>query len=277
MRFVRMKGGDQVPALGIGTWNRGERADRRDQEIDVLKLAFDLGLTLVDTAEMYGSGGAEMIVGEAVVGRRDEIYIVSKIYPHNASAKLAPTACENSLKRLRTDRIDLYLLHWRGSYPLAETVEVFERLKTQGKIRHWGVSNFDVSDLDELSALPNAANCAANQVLYSLEERGIEWQLLPDCRKAQIAVMAYCPLGQGHLAKAKPLVALARKHSVTPAAIALAWLHQMPGVIAIPKTSQASHMRANAVAASLSLDQEDLDVLDRAYPPPKRKQPLAMT
>jgi len=277
MRFVQLKTGVKVPALGVGTWRMGESAARRKQETDVLRLAFDLGLTLVDTAEMYGDGGAETVVGDAVAGRRDEIFIVSKIYPHNASAGLAPAACEKSLKHLRTDRIDLYLLHWRGSHPLAETIAAFERLKLEGKILNWGVSNFDVSDMDEFMALPHGKNCAANQVLYSLEERGIEWQLLPGCQEAQIAVMAYCPLGQGDLADDRPLVPIARKHGVTPAAIALAWLLRQPGVIAIPKTSQPDRMRQNAAAAGLELDKDDLKILDKAYPPPTRKRPLATT
>ena len=277
MRFVQLKTGVKVPALGVGTWRMGESVARRKQESDVLRLAFDLGLTLVDTAEMYGEGGAETVLGDAVAGRRDEIFIVSKIYPHNASARLAPAACEKSLKHLRTDRIDLYLLHWRGSHPLAETVAVFEKLKREGKILNWGVSNFDVSDMDELIALTHGKNCAANQVLYSLEERGIEWQLLPDCQAAQIAVMAYCPLGQGKLADDRPLKPIARKYGVTPAAIALAWLLRQPGVIAIPKTSHPDRMRENAAAAGLELDKDDLKILDKAYPPPTRKRPLATT
>src|SRR5262245_16671148 len=221
MRYAQFGESERVPALGVGTWRMGENASRRGNEVGVLKLALDMGLTLVDTAEMYGEGGAEEVVGEAVAHRRDEVFIVSKVYPHNASARLMPQACERSLKRLRTDRLDLYLLHWRGSHPLAETVETFERLKRQGKIRHWGVSNFDVSDMKELGALPAGGNCVANQVLYSLEERGIEWQLLPECQKAGIAVMAYCPLGQGRLVGNRALAAVARKHEVTPVAIAL--------------------------------------------------------
>jgi diketogulonate reductase-like aldo/keto reductase len=255
----------------------GEKAALRRDEVAVLKLAFDLGLRLVDTAEMYGEGGAETVVGEAVAGRRDEIYIVSKVYPHNASARLMPGACELSLKRLNTDRIDLYLLHWRGAHPLAETVEAFERLRNQGKIRHWGVSNFDVHDMEELQALAPGSNCAANQVLYSLSERGIEWQLLPDCVKARVAIMAYCPLGQGGLVDDKALLPIARKHRVTPAAVAHAWLLRRPGVIAIPKTSHPERMRDNARGADLKLDEDDLKALDRSYPPPRRKRPLATT
>jgi diketogulonate reductase-like aldo/keto reductase len=277
MRYVQLKSGEKVPALGAGTWRMGEKAALRRDEVAVLKLAFDLGLRLVDTAEMYGEGGAEIIVGEAVAGRRDEIFIVSKVYPHNASARHMPGACERSLKRLNTDRIDLYLLHWRGSHPLVETVEAFERLREQGKIRHWGVSNFDVDDMEELEALASGRHCIANQVLYSLSERGIEWQLLRDSLRARIAVMAYCPLGQGTLVDDKALLPVARKHRVTPAAIALAWLLARQGVIAIPKTSSLERMRDNAKAADLVLDPDDLKLLDEAYPPPRRKRPLATT
>jgi diketogulonate reductase-like aldo/keto reductase len=277
MRYVQFGNSERVPALGVGTWRMGENGSRCRDEVAVLKLAIDLGLTLIDTAEMYGEGGAEKIVGEAVAGRREEVFIVSKVYPHNASARLMPQACERSLKRLGTDRLDLYLLHWRGSHPLAETVETFERLKQQGKIHRWGVSNFDVSDMKELASLPAGGKCIANQVLYSLEERGIEWQLLPECRKAQIAIMAYCPLGQGRLVAHKALAPLARKHEVTPAAIALAWLLSKPGVIAIPKTTHAERMRDNAKAGDVVLDAEDLAALDAAFPPPRRKNALAMT
>jgi diketogulonate reductase-like aldo/keto reductase len=277
MRYVQLNTGERVPALGVGTWRMGENSARRGEEVKVLKLAFDLGLNLVDTAEMYGEGGAETVVGDAVAGRRDEIFIVSKVYPHNASAAQMPLACEKSLKRLKIDRIDLYLLHWRGSVPLSETVAAFERLKAQGKIRQWGVSNFDVSDMDELAALPGGGGCVANQVLYSLEERGIEWRLLPASRERRIAVMAYCPLGQGRIVDDKTLLPIARKHDVAPATIALAWLLKNPGVIAIPKTSHEGRLRENAAAADLVLDAADLQVLDKAYPPPSRKRPLAMT
>jgi diketogulonate reductase-like aldo/keto reductase len=277
MRYVQLNTGERVPALGVGTWRMGENFARRGEEVKVLKLAFDLGLNLVDTAEMYGEGGAETVVGDAVAGRRDEIFIVSKVYPHNASAAQMPLACEKSLKRLKIDRIDLYLLHWRGSVPLSETVAAFERLKAQGKIRQWGVSNFDVSDMDELAALPGGGGCVADQVLYSIEERGIEWRLLPASRERRIAVMAYCPLGQGRIVDDKALLPIARKHDVAPATIALAWLLKNPGVIAIPKTSHEGRLRENAAAADLVLDAADLQVLDKAYPPPTRKRPLAMT
>jgi diketogulonate reductase-like aldo/keto reductase len=211
-----------------------------------------------------------------VAGRRDDVFIVTKLYPHNATFDGTMAACERSLQHLATDRIDLYLLHWRGSSPLAETVEAFERLKEQGKIRHWGVSNFDTDDMEELLALPAGRNCAASQVLYNLGQRGIEWQLLPDCRKRGIAIMAYSPLAQGPLAAHRALAPIARKHGVTPATIAIAWTIRAPGVIAIPKTSDPERMRENAVAADLVLDREDLASLDRAFPPPTRKRPLAL-
>lgn len=233
-------------------------------------------MTLIDTAEMYGAGRAEKIVGRAVAGARDEVFIVSKLYPHNATFDGTMAACERSLERLATGHIDLYLLHWRGSSPLAETVEAFERLKEQGKIRHWGVSNFDSDDMEELLALPAGRNCAANQVLYNLNQRGIEWQLLPECRKREIPIMAYSPLAQGPLARHRALAPIARKHGVAPATIALAWTIRASGVIAIPKTSDRDRMRENAAAADLILDRDDLAALDRAFPPPARKHPLAL-
>ena len=199
MRTVTLKTGEKVPVLGLGTWRMGERASERAAELKAVKLGLELGIRLVDTAEMYGEGKAEEIVGEAMGRLRDEIYLVSKVYPHNASRKGAIAACERSLKRLKTDRLDLYLLHWRGSHPLAETVEAFEALKKDGKIRNWGVSNLDAGDMDELAGVPNGKNCASNQVLYHLGSRGIEWELLAKCQKAKIMVMAYSPLGQGPL------------------------------------------------------------------------------
>jgi len=276
MRFFQWRTGENLPVLGAGTWNMGENGARADDEVEVLKLALDLGLTLIDTAEMYGAGGAEKIVGRAAAGGRDEVFIVSKVYPHNATFDGTMAACERSLQRLATGHIDLYLLHWRGSSPLADTVEAFERLKEQGKIRHWGVSNFDTDDMEELLALPAGRNCAANQVLYNLNQRGIEWQLLPECRKREVPIMAYSPLAQGPLARHRALAPIARKHGVTPATIALAWTIRGPGVIAIPKTSDRDRMRENAAAADLILDRDDLAALDRAFPPPSRKNPLAL-
>ena len=211
-------------------------------------------MTLIDTAEMYGEGGAEEVVAEAVKGRRDEAFIVSKVYPHNASRTGAIAACERSLKRLKTDRIDLYLLHWRGSHPLADTVAAFERLKADGKIRAWGVSNLDIDDMAELAGVPTGRNCVANQVLYHLGSRGIEWDLIGDCAKRKVAVMAYSPLGQGRILRDKALAKVAERHGVSAAAIALAWTMRHPHVIAIPKASRPEHVRENLVAADLDAD-----------------------
>jgi diketogulonate reductase-like aldo/keto reductase len=277
MRTVTLKTGKDVPVLGLGTWRMGERASERATEVSALKLGIDLGIRLVDTAEMYGEGKAEEIVADAVAGRRDDIFIVSKVYPHNASRKGAIAACERSLKRLKTDRIDLYLLHWRGSHPLAETVEAFETLKNDGKIKSWGVSNFDAGDMRELEGLPDGRHCASNQVLYHLGSRGIEWELLPHCQKAKVMVMAYSPLGQGPILRKPALKTVADKHGCDVAAVALAWVLRHPGVIAIPKASNAEHVRANMRALDVKLDAEDLKALDAGFPPPRRGAPLDMT
>ena len=277
MRFVFLRTGEKVPVLGIGTWHMGERKAERPAEVAALKTALDLGLNLIDTAEMYGEGGAEEMVAEAMAGRRDQVYLVSKVYPHNASRKGTVAACERSLKRLRTDRLDLYLLHWRGSYPLAETVAAFEALKAAGKIRSWGVSNFDVGDMAALARVADGGNCLADQVLYHLGSRGVEWRLLDDCRKSDVMVMAYSPLGQGRLLQAPALKAVADKHACDPGAVALAFVLRRPGVVAIPKARQRAHVHANARALGIVLDGEDLAVLDAAFPPPKRASPLAMT
>ena len=277
MRTVTLISGDTVPALGLGTWRMGERPAERDREIRALRAGLDLGMTLIDTAEMYGEGEAEKVVAAAIAGRREEVFITSKVYPHNATLEGTLAACERSLKRLATDRIDLYLLHWRGSHPLAETVAAFERLRGEGKIRNWGVSNFDVKDMAELARVKSGSGCAADQVLYHLGERGIEWQLMPHCVNSGIAIMAYCPLGQGTLAGHRALDPVARKHGVTPAAVALAWILRNPGMIAIPKSSDAGRVQANAAAASLVLEAEELGALDRAFPPPRRKTALAIS
>jgi diketogulonate reductase-like aldo/keto reductase len=277
MRTVTLKTGEKVPVLGLGTWRMGERKSERAAEVAAVKLGLELGIRLVDTAEMYGEGVAEEIVGEAMAGLRDEIYLVSKVYPHNASRKGAIAACERSLKRLGTDRLDLYLLHWRGSHPLAETVEAFETLKKAGKIRSWGVSNLDASDLDELARVPNGGNCISNQVLYHLGSRGIEWQLLPQCQKSKIMVMAYSPLGQGPILKKSTLGKIASKHGCDAAAVALAWVLRHPGLVTIPKATKPEHVRANIKANDVALDAEDLAALDAAFPPPKRASPLEMT
>ena len=277
MRSVTLKNGSTVPVLGLGTWRMGERGSERAAEVAALKLGLELGIRLIDTAEMYGEGKAEEIVADAVAGRRDEIFIVSKVYPHNASRKGAIAACERSLKRLKTDRLDLYLLHWRGSHPLAETVEAFETLKKDGKIKSWGVSNLDADDMRELEGVPGGKNCVSDQVLYHLGSRGIEWQLLPYCQKAKIMVMAYSPLGQGPILRKPALKTIADKHGGDVAAVALAWVLRQPGVIAIPKATNPAHVRANMKALDVKLDAEDLKALDAAFPPPQRGSPLAMT
>jgi diketogulonate reductase-like aldo/keto reductase len=277
MRYVKLNSGDRMPVLGLGTWRMGERKSERAAEAKALRLGLELGLNLIDTAEMYGEGGAEEIVGEVLEGQRDRVFLVSKVYPHNASRKGAVAACERSLKRLKTDRLDLYLLHWRGSHPLSETVEAFEALRKSGKIRHWGVSNLDADDMRELSGVASGKNCGANQVMYNLETRGIEWDLLDHCRKAGIVVMAYSPLGQGPLLRKPALKKIAAKHEVDPGAVALAWVLRLPGVVTIPKATQPEHVRANAKALELKLDKEDLQALDAAFPPPRRASPLQMT
>lgn len=273
MRTLRLGDGDAVPVAGQGTWHMGEDSAERSHEVAALRLGIELGMTLIDTAEMYGEGGAEEVVGEAIRNRRDRVFLVSKVYPHNASRKGVPEACERSLRRLGTECIDLYLLHWRGQYPLAETVEAFERLKEQGKIRRWGVSNFDLADMHEL----NAPACATNQVLYNPGERGIEFDLLPWCQAQGMPVMAYCPLGQGgQLLRNPAIVEVARRHGAQPAQVALAWSLRQPGVLVIPKSSNPTHLRANASAAEIELSAEDLAILDAAFPPPAHHQPLQM-
>ena len=269
-------GAEKVPALGQGTWKMGESARERRREADCLRAGIDLGLTLIDTAEMYGEGGAEEVVAEAIEGRRDEVFIVSKVYPHNASRSGAPAACERSLKRLRTDRIDLYLLHWMGSIPIAETVEAFEKLKAAGKIRRWGVSNLDASEMQGLSRVAGGAHCATDQVLYHLGERGIEFDLLPQCAASGVSVMAYSPLGQGAVLGNPTLARVAARHGVTPAAIAIAWTMRHPNVISIPKTSSIERLRENAKALDVVLDAADLADLDKAFPPPQQGKRLAM-
>jgi diketogulonate reductase-like aldo/keto reductase len=276
MRFVTLANGEKIPALGLGTWHMGERRSDRAAEVKALQAGLDLGLTLIDTAEMYGDGGAEEVVAEAMAGRRDKIFLVSKVYPHNASRTGAIAACERSLKRLKTDRLDLYLLHWRGSHPLAETVAAFEKLKADGKLRHWGVSNLDTSDMVELRSVPKGGNCASNQVLYHLGSRGIEWDLIGDCARHKVMVMAYSPLGQGAILRNAALASVAGKHNVTAAAAALAWTMRHEHVVAIPKASNLEHVKANAAAADLNLDADDLKALDAAFPPPKRATPMGM-
>jgi len=267
--------GTPIPALGQGTWHMGEEGRDRTAEAEALRLGLDLGMTLIDTAEMYAEGGAEEVVGDAVAGRRDGVFIVSKVYPHNASRHGAVAACERSLKRMRVETIDLYLLHWRGSVPLAETVEAFEALRRAGKIRHWGVSNCDVDDLEELG--PALADCATDQVLYSLEHRGVEFDLLPFCAQRRMPVMAFSPVGQGgRLLRQPALIEVARRRGVTPAQVAIAWTLRDPNIVSIPKAADPAHVRQNAAARDLRLTAEDLATLDAAFPPPRRKHGLAM-
>ena len=238
VRTLALPSGEQVPVLGQGTWGMGEHRASRAAEVRALQRGLDLGLSLIDTAEMYAEGGAEEVVGEAIRGRRNGVFLVSKVYPHNASAKGTVAACERSLRRLGTDRLDLYLLHWRGAHPLAETVAAFERLQREGRIRHWGVSNLDADEMAELAAVPGGAACASNQVLYNPSRRGIEWDLLPWCRQHGMPVMAYSPIEQGRLPTGGVLGALAREHGCTAFQIALAWVVAQPGVLAIPKAAR---------------------------------------
>ncbi len=276
MSTVRLPSGEQVPALGQGTWYMGEDRSARKQEVAALQLGLDLGLSLIDTAEMYAEGGAEQVVGEALVGRREQAFLVSKVYPHNASRQGAIAACERSLKRLKTDRIDLYLLHWRGPYPLAETVEAFEALQRAGKIRHWGVSNLDLDDMRELVAVPGGSACAVNQLLYNLGRRGIEWELLPWLRERGMVTMAYSPIEQACLLRQPGLKDFAQRHGMTVAQAALAWLLGQEGVIAIPKSAKADHVRDNAAAGGIRLDAAQLAELDRLFLPPAGPSALDM-
>jgi diketogulonate reductase-like aldo/keto reductase len=275
MTSVRFPDGAAVPALGQGTWHMGERGSDRRREADALRLGLDLGLTLIDTAEMYAEGGAEEVVAEAIAGRRDQAFVVSKVYPHNASRGKLPRALDASLRRLRVETIDLYLLHWRGSVPLAETVDAMERARAAGKIARWGVSNLDVDDLEELG--PALKDCATDQVLWNLEARGVEFDLLPFCARHRMPVMAYSPIGQGGaLLRHRALVEIAARHGATPAQVALAFVLAKPGVIAIPKAADPAHLRDNAKARDLTLTEQDFRALDAAFPPPKRKRSLAM-
>lgn len=278
MKAFHLPSGAPVPRLGQGAWQIGEERRRHAEELTALRVGLDLGLTLIDTAEMYGDGGSERLVGEAIAGRREQVYLVSKVLPGNASRRDTVAACERSLARLRTDYLDLYLLHWRGSVPLAQTLEAFVALRDRGLIRHYGVSNFDTADLDEARALAGGADIATNQVLYNLEQRGIEWDLLPACSDRAMPVMAYSPLGSdsASLRKHPGLHAIAARLAVTPARLALAWLLHQPNVVVIPKASSETHVRDNHAALDVRLTPADLAELDRAFPPPRKRSPLAM-
>lgn len=273
---VSLPSGITLPALGFGTWNMGEDGAKAKDEIAAIGKALDLGMTVIDTAEMYGNGGAEKITAAALQGRRDEAFLVSKVLPWNASLKGTIQACEDSLKRLGTDHLDLYLLHWRGEHPLEETVAAFERLRREGKIREWGVSNFDVEDMEELFSVEHGRNCAANQVLYNLTRRGIEFDLLPWCQQRNIAVMAYSPIEQGRLLNNADLIHMAKAYQATPAQVALAFLLEREGVLPIPKSANVHRVEENRAAVELDLTDEDLQRLDTLFAPPQRKQPLEM-
>jgi diketogulonate reductase-like aldo/keto reductase len=268
--------GTTMPRLGLGTWRMGERRERRAEEIAALQLGLDLGMTLVDTAEMYGEGGAEELIADAIDGRRDEVFLVSKVYPHNATRAGAVAACERSLKRLRTDRLDLYLLHWRGSHALAETIAGFETLKRAGKIRRWGVSNLDVDDMEELVGLAGGGAVAANQVLYNLGRRGIELTLLPWAREKRIPVMAYTPLEPALGRPNATLAKIGKVHGLTPAQVALAWVLTREGLCTIPKAASPAHVRENRAVLDAKLTPEDMTALDAAFPPPRKPGALEM-
>jgi diketogulonate reductase-like aldo/keto reductase len=276
MKTVALPSGERVPAFGLGTWMMAQNKTARAEEIATLQLGLDLGATLIDTAEMYGEGRAEELIGEAIAGRRDEVFLVSKVYPHNASRRDTVLACERSLRRLKTDRIDLYLLHWRGNVPLAETIDAFMALKHSGKIRHYGVSNLDHADMQELWNVPGGTATATNQVLYNLMRRGIEWDLLPQLHEWGVPVMAYSPIEQGKLVRNRKLVDFAQRHRMTPATAALAWLLASDDVIVIPKTSNRERLRENLAAVEIRLTSAQLSELDQLFPPPKGPRPLEM-
>jgi diketogulonate reductase-like aldo/keto reductase len=274
IRAVRLPSGEQIPVLGLGTWGMGENPAERDEELRALQLGLDLGLTLIDTAEMYGDGAAEELVADAIAGRRDEVFIVSKVLPANATRHGTIEACERSLKRLRTDRLDMYLLHWRGQLPLRATIEAFSELRDAGKIRHWGVSNFDVVDLAELLEVAGGDAVETDEVLYNLSHRQIELELLPWCRDWGLPVLAYSPIDRGDLVENDVVVAIAEKHEATPAQIELAWVLRHDGLCGIAKASIHEHVREDAAALDLRLDNDDLTMLDEEFPPPSRPGPL---
>lgn len=276
VRTTALPSGERVPVLGQGTWHMAEDPSRRKDELAALRVGIELGLTLIDTAELYGNGAAEELVGEAIAGRRDQVFLVSKVLPEHATHRGTVAACERSLKRLRTDRLDLYLLHWRENVPLEATLAGFEALLRTDKIRYWGVSNFDVSDMEDLVALPGGTEVTTDQVLYNLLRRGIEWDLLPWCRARGIPIMAYSPIEQGRMTKHPVLRKVATRLGATPAQVALAWLLRRDGIIAIPKSGTPDHVRENRAAVELRLSEQDLAVLDRAFPPPSHKVPLEM-
>jgi len=279
MKTIQFHGESALPAIGQGTWYMGENAALRSQEVAALQAGLDLGLKVIDTAEMYAEGAAEEVVGEALRGRRDQAWLVSKVYPWNAGEVDAIEACERSLRRLQTDYLDLYLLHWRGNVPLEETIRAMESLQQQGKIRHWGVSNFDHDDMLELWQEPGGKSCLTNQVLYHLASRGIEYDLLPQCQQREMPIMAYCPLAQaGRLRHAlfddARLQQIAQQKGISVAQVLLAWVIRQQGVLAIPKASSVAHVQQNAAALSINLTDEELSIIDRAFPAPQSKTAL---
>ncbi|MBR0749038.1 aldo/keto reductase [Bradyrhizobium japonicum] len=274
-RTIVLPSGEHIPRLGQGTWHMAEDPLKRPKEVNALRLGIDLGMSLIDTAEMYADGGAERVVGEAIKGRRDDVFLVSKVLPQNATRHGTIAACNRSLDRLGVDEIDLYLLHWRGSVPLEETVDAFETLVGAGKIRYWGVSNFDVGDMQELVDLPNGANVATDQVLYNLARRGIEIDLMPLCQRSGLPVMAYSPIEQGRVLHHVAVKTIAARLGATPAQVALAWVLRQEGVCAIPQSGNPEHVRDNRGALDVQLTPQDLAELDETFPPPARKQPLA--
>jgi diketogulonate reductase-like aldo/keto reductase len=273
---VSLSSGEAVPQLGQGTWAMGESSRKRKEEVAALRLGLDLGMTLIDTAEMYANGIAEEVVAEAIEGRREEVFLVTKVLPENSTSAGTIAACERSLKRLRTDRIDLYLLHWRGRIGLEETLAGFAALIEAGAIRTWGVSNFDIGDMEELLALPGGDACATNQVLYNLRRRGIEYGLLPWCRGRGVPIMAYSPIEQGRLLRERTLTSVAVRHRATPAEIALAWALRQTDMMVIPKAANEEHVRENRAALDIALTDADLAELDHAFPPPRGPRPLEL-
>jgi diketogulonate reductase-like aldo/keto reductase len=276
MRKTKFPSGEEVPVLGQGTWGLGERSANRQDEIDALRFGIDIGMTLIDTAEMYGDGAAEELIGEAIEGRREGVFIVDKVFPHNATRKGTVAACERSLRRLATDRIDLYLLHWRGAVPLEDTLAAFDDLQRAGKIRHWGVSNFDVPDMEQVARVSGGAAVSSNQVLYNLTRRGIEYDLMPWCEQHGVPLMAYSPLEQGRLMGHPAIRRVADAHAATPAQVALAWVLRKEHLIAVPKASTPGHVKQNRAALDIRLTPDELAALDRAFPPPSHKMPLEM-
>jgi diketogulonate reductase-like aldo/keto reductase len=274
MRHIALPAGEAIPVLGQGTWHMAEVRERREEEIAALRLGLDLGMTLVDTAETYADGDTERLVGEAIAGRRDEVFLVSKVLPRNATRRGTVAACDASLRRLKTDRLDLYLLHWRGSTRLSQTIEAFEELTARGKILHWGVGNFDLVDLVDLWAMPRGPHAQTDQVLYNLARRGPEYGLLPWCRKRNLPVMAYSPVEQGRILRGPAVRAVAQRRGITPAQVALAWVIRQPLVCAIPKSGSRAHVYENAAALGVSLSRADLVELDLAFPPPLKARRL---